>query len=182
MPLTGVHFVSFTAPALITNNAVVFTAKIAGAGVTKVNDTGIWLWDGTSNYLVARKGDPAPGVTGSGVHFKALGAPLANVNGRIAFTGTLTGTGINPGNDTALWSVAEDGITPSLRLREGDVYNFGNVELPFNRTITSINVTTASGGDDGFARGMDQDGGVAVLVGLSKGSGSAGQAILKIAP
>jgi hypothetical protein len=182
MPLTGVRFVSFTAPALITNNAVVFTARVAGTGVTKANDLGIWLWDGTSSYLVAREGDPAPGITATGVRFKTLGIPLANVNGRIAFTGTLLGTGVTPANDSALWSVAEDGIIPSLRLREGDVYNFGNVELPFERTITSINVTTGSGGDDGFARGMDQDGGVAVLIGLSKGKGSAGQAVLKIAP
>jgi hypothetical protein len=182
MPLTGVRFVSFTAPALITNNAVVFTARVAGTGVTKANDVGIWLWDGTSTYLVAREGESAPGITASGVRFKTLGMPLANVNGRIAFTGTLIGTGVNPANDTALWSVAEDGITPSLRLREGDVYNFGNVELPFHRTITSINVTTGSGGDDGFARGMDQDGGVAVLIGLGKGKSSAGQAVLKIAP
>jgi hypothetical protein len=44
--LTGLKFVSFAGQPLVTNNAVVFTAKISGTGVTKANGTGIWLWDG----------------------------------------------------------------------------------------------------------------------------------------
>lgn len=180
--LAGVKFVSFIAPLLITNNAVVFTAKVSGLGVTKANDTGIWLWDGTSTYLVARKGDTPPGVVTSGARFKGLGTPLANPNGRIAFTASLVGSGITPANDAGLWTVSEDGVTPALRLRKGDVYNFDSTELPFDRTITSIEVTAGSAGDDGFARGMDQNGNVAVLIGLSKAGKPYGQAILTISP
>jgi hypothetical protein len=78
--------------------------------------------------------------------------------------------------------VEEDGLTPFLRLREGDVYDFGRPELPFRRTVNSISVATGSGGDDGFVRAMDQDGNIAVLVGLSKGAAASGQAIFKVAP
>jgi hypothetical protein len=178
--IAGVKFVSFVTPVLITNNAVVFTAKVAGTGVTKNNGTGIWLWDGNSTYQVARAGSPAQGVIPSGPTFKTLGAPLANSSGRIAFTASITGSGVTAANDTGLWAIGEDGVIPVLRLREGDIYNFGVIELPINRTITSIAVTSGSGGDDGFARGMDQNGAVAVTTNLNKGKAKSGQAVFKV--
>ena len=180
--IAGVKFASFIAPALITSNAVIFTAKIAGTGVSTSNDCGIWLWDGTTNYLIARKGDLAPGVVGTSVKFKTLGLPLANPGGRVAFTAVLVGTGVTLANDTGLWAVEEDGLTPQLRLRKGDVYDFGRPELPVRRTVSSITVSTGSGGDDGFVRAMDQDGNIAVLVGLMKGTAASGQAIFKVTP
>lgn len=179
--ISGVKFVSFVSPVLVTNNAVVFTAKISGSGVTKNNSTGIWLWDGNSTYQVARTGSPAQGVIPTGPVFKTLGAPLANPSGRVAFTASLSGSGVNAANDTGLWTVAEDGVVPFLRLREGDIYDFGVVELPIRRTITSIALTSGSGGDDGFARGIDQTGAVAVTTTLSKGKTKAGQAVFKVA-
>lgn len=180
--IAGVKFASFTAPILITSNAVIFSAKLAGTGVTKSNDIGIWLWDGTTTYLIAREGDIAPGVVGTGVKFNVLGLPLANPSGRVAFTATLIGNGVTKSNDTGLWAVEEDGLTPLLRLRKGDSYDFGRTELPFRRTISSISVATGSGGDDGFVRGMDQDGNIAVLVSLLKGTTASGQAVFKVTP
>jgi hypothetical protein len=70
-------------------------------------------------------------------------------------------------------------VTPALRLRKGESYNFGSTELPFNRTITSIAVTAGSAGDDGFARAIDQDGYVAVLIGLGKAGSPYGQRFFK---
>jgi hypothetical protein len=180
--ITGVKFLSFVSPVLITNNAVVFTAKIGGTGVTKNNGTGIWLWDGNSTYQVARAGSPAQGVIPTGPVFKTIGAPLANPSGRVAFTASLSGAGVTASNDTGLWAISEDGVIPLLRLREGDVYDFGLIELPFLRTITSIALTTGSGGDDGFARGIDQNGAVAVTTNLNKGKTKYGQAVFKVAP
>jgi hypothetical protein len=180
--IAGVKFLSFVSPVLITNNAVVFTAKIAGTGVTKANSTGIWLWDGNSTYQVARTGSIAKGVIPEGPVFKTLGAPLANSSGRIAFTAAISGSGVTPTTDTGLWTIAEDGVIPILRLREGDIYDFGVVELPIRRTITSIALTTGSGGDDGFARGIDQNGAVAVTTTLNKGKTKSGQAVFKVAP
>jgi hypothetical protein len=180
--IAGVKFLSFVTPVLITNNAVVFTAKIGGTGVSKANGTGIWLWDGNSTYQVARAGSVAPGVIPAGPVFKTIGAPLANPSGRVAFTASLGGAGVTASNDSGLWVVSEDGVIPLLRLREGDVYDFGLIELPFRRTITSIAITTGSGGDDGFARGIDQNGAVAVTTNLNKGKTKYGQAVFKVAP
>jgi hypothetical protein len=98
----------------------------------------------------------------------------------LAFTASISGSGVTPANDTGLWTVSEDGVVPFLRLREGDVYNFGVIELPINRTITSIALTSGSGGDDGFARGMDQNGAVAVTTNLNKGKTKSGQAVFKV--
>jgi hypothetical protein len=100
----------------------------------------------------------------------------------VAFIGTLAGVGISAANDAGLWTLTEDGVTPALRLRKGDVYDFGSVELPINRVVNSIALTAGSGGDDGAPRGMDQDGNVAVVVGLNKGTGTSGQAVFKVAP
>lgn len=180
--IVGVKFRAFTAPILITDNAVVFTATLVGTGVTALNNSGIWLWDGTSTYLVARKGDPAPGILVAGATFKVLGTPIANTSGRVAFTATIGGPGVTPTNDAGLWTVTQDGVTPTLRLRKGDNYDFGRTELPIRRTITSITLTAGSGGDDGFPRAMDSDGNIAVVVGLKKGTVVAGQAVLKVAP
>jgi hypothetical protein len=178
--IAGVKFLSFVSPVLITSNAVIFTAKISGTGVNKNNSTGIWLWDGNSTYQIARTGSPAQGVIPTGPVFKTLGAPLANPSGRIAFTASISGSGVTPATDTGLWTIGEDGVIPFLRLREGDVYNFGVIELPINRTITSIAITAGSGGDDGFARGMDQNGAVAVTTNLNKGKAKSGQAVFKV--
>lgn len=180
--IAGVRFASFTAPILITSNAVVFSAKLAGTGVTKNNNAGIWLWDGNSTYQIARTGSEAIGVIPSGPVFKTLGVPLANASGRVAFTASISGAGVTAANDTGLWTISEDGVIPSLRLRKGDIYDFGVVELPVRRTITSIALTTGSGGDDGYARGMDQNGNVAVTVTLNKGKTKSGQAVFKVSP
>ena len=180
--IAGLKLRTFSAPVLITDNAVIFMAKLAGTGVTAANDIGIWLWDGTGIYLVAREGDPAPGILAAGSTFGVLGAPLANASGRIAFSASLIGPGITAKDNAGLWAVSQDGIAPTLRLRKGDDYDFGRTELPIRRTITSISLTTGSGGDDGFARGMDADGNVAVVVGFKHGAVPAGQAVLKVAP
>lgn len=180
--LPGVRFAAFSAPALITGNAVIFSATVVGTSVTTANNSGLWIWDGAGTYLVARNGDPAQGIAVAGAKYKVLGRPFANSNGRLAFTASLIGAGVTTANDAGLWTVAEDGTTPLLRLRKGEIYNFGRAELSVNRTITSIAVRTGSGGDDGSARGMDQDGNVAVVIGLAKAGLPAGQAMLKVSP
>jgi hypothetical protein len=155
--------------------------------VTAAHSTGIWLWDGMNTHLIAQTGTAVKGIApatanGPVPKFKTLGAPLANVNGRVAFTASITGVGVTAANGTGLWTIEEDGVIPFLRLRTGDAYNFDSAELPFRRTVTSISVTSGSGGDDGFARGMDQNGFVAVTVGLNKGTVPSGQAVFKVAP
>jgi hypothetical protein len=60
--------------------------------------------------------------------------------------------------------------------------NSARVELPCAGRLPRSVSRPGSGGDDGFARGIDQDGNVAVAVSLKKGSAGSGQAVFKVAP
>jgi len=177
---SGAKFATFNSPVLITNNAVVFSAKLSD------NSTGIWIWNGRSLFNTALTGSFAP-TTGTdapstGPKFLTLGTPLCSIYGHIAFTGTLTGTNVTTANNAGLWAVAEDGVTPVLRLRKGDTYNFHTEQLPFRRTITSLDITSGSGGDDGFQRGMDINGNMGVVVTFSKNGTEQGSAVIKVTP
>ncbi len=105
-------------------NEAVFLGGLTGPSINTSNNFGIWrsARDGEVN-LVARRGDPAPGL-GMGVVFNfnasALGfpAPSLNNNGSLAFTGAFTGTSIELGNDSGIWKeTTENGL--SLQVREG---------------------------------------------------------------
>jgi hypothetical protein len=178
VPLTSsAKFATFNTPVLITNNGVIFSAKLTDG------NTGIWIWNGQSLFNTALTGSDAPSSgSPSGLKFATLGTPLCSIYGHVAFTATLTGTGVTSANNAGLWAVAEDGSTPVLRLRKGDTYNFHSEQLPFRRTITSIDITPGSGGDDGFPRGMDANGNMGVVVTFSKNGSEQGRAIIKVAP
>ena len=55
-------------PAINANGTIVFSARLAGAGVTMSNDDAIFIGEPGSLTMVAREGDPAPGL-GAGVTF-----------------------------------------------------------------------------------------------------------------
>lgn len=131
---SGVTFVSFKTPVLDETNQLAFVAELAGSGVTNFNDGGIWAGTpGRKISRVAREGDPAPGTTatffgglgGSGFHSYDIAD-----NGDIAFSGRLTGAGVNSSNDAGIWRAspqrsADPAISdylPPARLiaREGD--------------------------------------------------------------
>lgn len=95
---SGVSFEIFTLPQLNAAGQVAFLAVLSGAGVTADNNRGIWR-DGA---LIAREGNAAPGA-GTGVKFSSVGSLRLSAAGQVAFTGSLTGTGINPANDSGLW-------------------------------------------------------------------------------
>jgi hypothetical protein len=98
---------------------VAFGASLTGSGVTSVNDSGIWFGTPTNLTLAAREGDQAPG-TPTGIQFAAvnLTPPALNNAGHVAFSGSLTGSGVNTSNDTAIWSSGTGLLT--LVAREGD--------------------------------------------------------------
>ena len=63
------------------------------------------------------EGDPAPG-TPSEVNYSGLGFPVLNSAGQTAFSGFLTGDGVDSANNTGIWS---EGSGPlALVAREGD--------------------------------------------------------------
>ena len=94
----GVSFLQLATPQLSAAGQVAFAANLSGAGITTLNNNGIWR-DGA---LIAREGNAAPGA-GSGVTFAGLIPPEISAAGQVAFPGNLSGTGITPANDRGVW-------------------------------------------------------------------------------
>ena len=63
-------------------------------------------------------GDEAPG-TAPGVVFSSLGVPVINATGQVAFSGTLTGPGIDGSNNVGVWGPDASGAL-GLLARRGD--------------------------------------------------------------
>lgn len=107
---SGVSFASVTLSDLNAAGQLTYVGSLTGAGISSVNDTGIWR----NSTLIARAGDAAPG-TAVGVSFDSLGTPSLNAAGQVAFRATLTGTGgVTNSNNKGIW---RDG---TLIARDGD--------------------------------------------------------------
>lgn len=116
---SGTVFSSTFFPAFyraVLNNAgqIAFAARTSVAAAP----LGIWSQGPGQLTLVARTGDPAPGLL-SGVNF-AMGEfpPSLNDAGQVAFFCGLTGTGVDSTNDRAIWSQGSGSL--ALVAREGD--------------------------------------------------------------
>jgi hypothetical protein len=95
-----------------------FGATLEGAGVDQTNDSAIWAGSFGQVQLLARGGDPAPGLIGE--QFDDLSTPVVNSSGSVAFvasllpqssSATLT-RGIWSGPPQALRPVALEGTAP----------------------------------------------------------------------
>ncbi len=107
----------FGSPHIDSDGNIVFRSLVTGPGVTTTNDGTIFIFTATgSPFTVAREGEIAPGT--GGARFLSISAPLL-VNGRIAFTATLTGTGVTTSNNQAIFSGSPASI--SLIARKGDL-------------------------------------------------------------
>jgi glucose/arabinose dehydrogenase len=150
-PISGATFASFNDPLLNNGGRVAFVGKMKGTPTSK--DTGIWTNADTGIlHLVAREGDPAPGVAGArfkGITSVAFGDGDASV---LAFTASLTSGGVKGTNDSGLW-LSSAGAEPVLVLREGQTIEIQGVEL----TVKSFKALTilpfASGQGNGVANG-----------------------------
>jgi hypothetical protein len=123
---TGVNFANtpfisqqpffFSPTAMNASDAIAFTSGLAGPGVTPLNSGGIWAGSSVNVALVARAGDPAPGlapgttftspVTGS----NPFSTPDINASGHVAFSAaTMSGSGIWLSGAAGLGLVAASG-------------------------------------------------------------------------
>lgn len=81
--------------------------------------------------MIVRKGNLAPGTTGSFASFKD---PLLNQDGDLAFIGKIAGTGVNTSNDFGLFTTLSGSLT--LVMREGDV--LANPNGAIVKSISSV--------------------------------------------
>jgi hypothetical protein len=92
---------------ILNNNAglAAFMANLTGAGIGTANDTGIWIWDGSSAALLAREGMAAPGC--GGATWKTLsGFFLPDNGGPVIAASLLQGSGspaVTAQNDAGVW-------------------------------------------------------------------------------
>lgn len=110
-------------PSFSASGRLAFRAGLGGAGVNAFNNAGVWSGPADGLELVARLGDDAAGLGGSGPRYGTLpthnsGAPPVNGAGAIAFAGTLVGPGTTLSNNYAIWSGGAGGV--GLVARMGD--------------------------------------------------------------
>jgi hypothetical protein len=80
--------------------AILGTLAIGEGNVTKANDTIIGFLENGSFKKVAREGEAAPGIAGA--VFSKLADPLTSFS-RVAFLGTVAGSGVTAKNRAGLW-------------------------------------------------------------------------------
>lgn len=126
--LSGAKFKSFNDPVLDKSGRIAAVATISGTGlVTSANDSAVISNGGGVMAVAAREGFPVGAFAGAPL-WKTFAA--LSIDGTVAghstvfVRGTLTGTGVSTGNDSALASILDDGAVGGvLLLRKGDVIN-----------------------------------------------------------
>ncbi len=112
----------FSSPTLNNAGQMVFIGTHRGDDGSEL---GQGVWTGTSGnfHLVARTGDPAPGVdaTFSRLPAASFNSPLINGHGGVAFTANITGPGVDESNDSGIWAQDADGHL-RLVVREGELF------------------------------------------------------------
>jgi hypothetical protein len=114
------------------------TGRVTGSGITSSNNTGIWSDASGSLSLIARIGDPAPGL-GPNLRFKEqyFISPQLNNSGQAAFYAQLVDAAAPTVNIGSIWAQDTDGVL-QLIARTGtqmDVDDGPGVDL---RTINAL--------------------------------------------
>jgi hypothetical protein len=152
-----------------------FIGSLTGPGVTAQNNMGLWRGVPGNARLIARMGDPAPGMP-AGVVYDFLGAPYAmNSRGQLVFQAYLAGTGVTSINNIALFYADPDGrVAPIVRRAQTITASAEPI------TIYSFAFLGTPGGQDGLPACLSESGRFAFSADLSNGPGgvSAGSAAL----
>lgn len=148
--------------ALPAGERVVFTANLAGDGVTENNDRGHWIGTPDNFTLLAREGDAAPGIGGD-AELANLALIGANDRGHALFYGRVRGEGIDETNQSALWLTDDEAGELHLLVRAGDLIEVAPGDVRQIRSIpTGVTAWEISGGDDGRPIILNDQGEVAL--------------------
>jgi len=104
-------------PVINSLGVVCFASTLQGSGATGLSSNGVWVGTPGNLTLVVRAGQQAPGLPNN-VNFLSFEPPVLNDAGQVAFIATLTGPGVSPLNDAAVYT----GTAGNLKLvaRTGD--------------------------------------------------------------
>jgi hypothetical protein len=103
---------------LSSTDIVVFRASLKGQGVNSSNNEGLWRRRlGQPQELIARKGSPVLGLTGTSWN-RFLG--FWAIGNQILIHGQIRGSGVTASNDTVLMLLQENDVWLPPLIREGD--------------------------------------------------------------
>jgi len=156
-----------------------FKGFVTGPGVNHLNNTGVWSEGTGSLNLVAREGDPAPGL-GPGVMFGDFDNDqniIFSGTGQTAFLGSLFGPGTDDTDGLGIWLSDPNGGL-NLVARKGDLFDVNDdPSIDDFRTIDVLTLMTGnnrgaggSGGQDGRATGLSDAGQLAFRLIFTDGS------------
>jgi len=97
---------SFGLPGFALDGVAYTTKLLRSAAVGKSNDTLLLRKNAASTDLLADESGAVPGADGAplpGLKFKQFLDPVAGLDGRIAFIGTVAGSGVAASNRTGIW-------------------------------------------------------------------------------
>ncbi len=138
-----------------------FAVEATLSGVPKGTESGIWARIGSALRLVAREGDPAPGI--SGAKFSGF-TSIANAPGKVFLTATVKGGGVTAASDFGLWTYdVDNGL--GLVVREGSDVPLGPGDT---RKVKRLQVLAPRAGSPGEAGAVAGE--VALLLTFSDGS------------
>lgn len=113
----GIKFADFsTQPAINSAGTVAFRVTLTGGAVTAANDTSIWYGSTAANLnLLAREGEPAPGLPTDVNYGQMPDFVVLNGAGRAAFVSGLAGAGVDSTNNRAVFAGVPGGLAPVAR-------------------------------------------------------------------
>jgi len=116
-PLGSAHFLDLSRqPALAFDGTITFWGRQFGDLITEENDAALYRTSGSGLVEVVREGDLAPGTS---VQFSSITPQFAhNDHGQIALAAYVSGSGVNPDNNSGVWVDRGSGL--QLIVREGD--------------------------------------------------------------
>ena len=150
--LPGEIVTNFGAPVINKDGTV---AVSAATFVSPSARSGIFV--GTPGGLapVALEGQSAPNLPASIAFGSLFSQAIALSNtGRVVFQSSLTGAGVSPANDVAIFAQDSSGSLV-LVAREGDSFDVDDSAAVDLRVIESLLVQRGSGGTDGRSRGIN---------------------------
>lgn len=168
----GVVFAHLGTPVINALGDIAFTGYLQGPGIaTGVNDFGVFATQGADLHLVARLGDPAPGV--SDMVFRGIGESLTfNRQGQVAFlagVGAASGAAAQPG----IWATDANGLLRLIVTKGSqlDVENGPGVDL---RTVSDVSMLQpelgGAGNEDELPSAFNERGQLAFIASFTNGT------------